>query len=430
MRTILCGCLLLTVFPASAPAAEKTIPGLEGLTRKVITRAVEVYRSAKTYQDRSVRSTDFELESEPKKPPALGRDVEAAFYHARPGRFRYESADLTLVCDGRTFWHHQARLGQYIRTRAPERWSFDREDEESLRAKGLLHRPAQSMLSNLPVEELFKEVARFESARPVEHREKKAIVVHGVMRQPPDDEEVPFDFWFDEASGVLMETAFDVTGPMAALKQSLERQEGVRVKRIISRIRYLDVKLDEPIPEVRFTFNPAEEDEKVDEFSSSMDARMARQKKLLGKPAPAIRLKDLAGRTVGLEDFKGKVVFIDFWATWCGPCVAAIPGVQKLHEKFKDHRDVVVLGVNCDDPEDEQTVRDFLKEKKITFAQILDSDGKARLAYSVPGIPCTVVIDRKGLIASIEVGGHDLEEMSAWVNAALKGQSAGDEKEK
>src|SRR6185437_12096879 len=100
--------------------------------------------------------------------------------------------------------------------------------------------------------------------------------------------------------------------------------------------------------------------------------------------------------------FRGqKVVLLDFWATWCGPCRMAMPGLQDLKDKFKD-RGLEILSINEGEGIDQ--VRSFIVQKKYSFQVLLDSDGGVGAKFGVRGIPTTVLIDKKGIIQRIQVG--------------------------
>ncbi|GMU34843.1 MAG: TlpA family protein disulfide reductase [Planctomycetia bacterium] len=116
-----------------------------------------------------------------------------------------------------------------------------------------------------------------------------------------------------------------------------------------------------------------------------------------GRPAPDWELKDFDGKTVRLKDLRGKVVLMDFWASWCGPCKMVMPGMQAIHEKFKD-KPVVICGVNCRErAETAPAARQFVKDKKLTYTQLINGDEVAK-AYHVRGIPCMYVIGPDGNI--------------------------------
>jgi peroxiredoxin len=121
-----------------------------------------------------------------------------------------------------------------------------------------------------------------------------------------------------------------------------------------------------------------------------------------GRKAPDFVLKDIDGNEAKLADFKGKVVLIDFWASWCGPCKRAMPHIQRIYEKYKD-KDVVVLGINTRESQ-EGKVEPFLKEHKITYRTLVDNDGKVVKQYGVQGIPALFLIDKEGLIQFKQTG--------------------------
>ena len=112
-------------------------------------------------------------------------------------------------------------------------------------------------------------------------------------------------------------------------------------------------------------------------------------------------LQDLEGKPVSLSDYKGKVVFIDFWATWCPPCRASIPAVENLYEQYKDNEDFVVLGINLQ--EDKDTILKFMKKQKMNYPVLL-SDKKVISNYKISSIPRFFIIDKNGEIYNKYVG--------------------------
>lgn len=111
-------------------------------------------------------------------------------------------------------------------------------------------------------------------------------------------------------------------------------------------------------------------------------------------------LKDLSGKEVSLSDFRGKVVMLDFWATWCPPCVKAIPELMALHEKFKA-QGFEVIGISMDHSISD--VRNFVRDKNVTYT-ILMSDDKVEKQYGVITIPVTFMVDRSGKVAKKHLG--------------------------
>ena len=132
-----------------------------------------------------------------------------------------------------------------------------------------------------------------------------------------------------------------------------------------------------------------------------------------GKPAPAFTLKTFDGRAVSLADYRGKVVLLDFWGTFCAPCMAALPELQAMHDKHAQ-RGFVVLGVTVDD-------RPALVKKataKLTYP-IVQATPQVWSAYKVNALPSLVLVDRSGRIAKRFGGEADRAAMHAAIEKAL-----------
>jgi peroxiredoxin len=142
---------------------------------------------------------------------------------------------------------------------------------------------------------------------------------------------------------------------------------------------------------------------------------------LVGKPAPDFELELLAGKTFHLADSKGKVVVLDFWATWCGPCIQAMPQVEKATGEFPDN-DVQLVAVNLQ--ESPQQIKTMMERHQLHPPRVaLDKDGTIAERYGAVAIPQTVVINREGIITRLFVGGgpHLGDQLREAINAALTG---------
>jgi peroxiredoxin len=120
------------------------------------------------------------------------------------------------------------------------------------------------------------------------------------------------------------------------------------------------------------------------------------------KIAPDFALKDVDGKTVRLSDYKGKVVLLDFWATWCGPCKIEIPWFMEFERKYKD-RGFAVLGVSMDD-DGWQAVRPFIQEVGMNYRVMVGNDQTGDQYGGIDALPKTFLIDRDGRVASEHIG--------------------------
>jgi thiol-disulfide isomerase/thioredoxin len=130
-------------------------------------------------------------------------------------------------------------------------------------------------------------------------------------------------------------------------------------------------------------------------------------------------LPDLNGSKVSLADHRGKIVFLNFWATWCPPCRAEMPSMEKLYSKFKDN-DFTILAVNLG--ENEKQVRAFKESYKLNFPILLDADSSLGSIYGAISIPTTYLIDREGYIMGGALGPRDWASREAFdlINSLLK----------
>jgi len=127
-----------------------------------------------------------------------------------------------------------------------------------------------------------------------------------------------------------------------------------------------------------------------------------------GHPAPDFTMTGLDGQTIRLSDFRGKVVLLDFWATWCNPCIVELPNVLRTYKEYKD-QGFAIIGLSLD--ESRQQLSEFVRQRNIAWPQLFDGKGwKMRIAqlYRVSAIPATFLLDRSGTIRYKNVRGPEL----------------------
>ena len=149
------------------------------------------------------------------------------------------------------------------------------------------------------------------------------------------------------------------------------------------------------------------------------------RKKMMNQPAPQFALLDLDGKTVKMSELKGKTVVLDFWATWCTPCKASFPGMQKLVNKYKDNPDVKFLFIDIREKKGAtvEQVAQFIADNKYTFHVLLDNDNKVFNQFKLIGVPTKFVIDPSGVIRFKSVGfegSNDnlVKELSTMIDVA------------
>ena len=131
----------------------------------------------------------------------------------------------------------------------------------------------------------------------------------------------------------------------------------------------------------------------------------------VGLPAPDFKFPGMDGKMVSLSDFRGKVVLVNIWATWCRSCVDEMPSMEKLYQKLKN-QDFEILAVSIDSLGAE-VVAPFMKKYKLTFPALMDSEGTLRIAYRTTGVPESFIIDKDGKLVKKIIGPLD------WTNAEV-----------
>ena len=121
----------------------------------------------------------------------------------------------------------------------------------------------------------------------------------------------------------------------------------------------------------------------------------------VGKPAPNFQLPNLGGELVSLSDFQGKPVLINFWASWCQPCVYEMPFIQEVFEEWSG-QGLVVLAINMG--ENSSKVETFMESHGLSFPVLLDMQGKVGGQYNIRGIPTTFSVDKDGIIQAMRIG--------------------------
>ena len=363
--------------------------GLSG--RAVLDKMVEVYQNASSYADRGqVRIAGTVNGKEFKQAASYVVALE------RPNKIRLEVFRGIVVVDGEHLWAFVMDLpNQVLKRPAPNKLSPGTIFTDSILTGAMCQGPTQGyswvslqtilLFAHDPLKSLLYSA---EEPQLLESGMIGSNLCHRVAARRPDGTAV---FWIDEASHVLRRFEF----PSDELKNMFA---GANVENLSLTAELTDAQLNAPIDPNAFKFQPPPEAKIVEQLAApGMD--------FLGKPSPAFTFVDLEGNQVTPESLSGKVVVLNFWATWSDPSRSILPVLETVYQKYKDNPKVVILGLNVDQPEvDNATVKAVLDELKVTLPIVRDPEQYANKAFGVSSIPTIVVLGSSGAVEAYEEG--------------------------
>lgn len=159
-------------------------------------------------------------------------------------------------------------------------------------------------------------------------------------------------------------------------------------------------------------------DQMIESIKAQEEGKKIQRSLAQGTKFPPFEVKSLEGKPLKLEDYKNKVVLIDFWATWCGPCIAELPNVKDAYEKHHG-KGFEIIGISLD--QSEEKLKEFIKSKEMPWPQYFDGKGwqnALAVKYGVNSIPATYLLDREGKIIGQGLRGEQLEKAVASALAA------------
>jgi thiol-disulfide isomerase/thioredoxin len=376
--------LLASLVPAAPAAAE--IPAAEAA---ILNQVQQSYRGLKKFW--FVGSIHTEIVKAGTPSQTQHADFQAAVAPGGKARDEVQNPAVggAFVADGKQIWIYNAGLHQVVH-------KVGNSDSvlAGIAAKGvagaLILRYASLTTAATSAKRLADEsVTVGGKAHPCDVIE----ITYPSTSNNPAIQEGPRTFWIDKTSRMVLRQRTKVVADLPQLGGHIEQTETISFSR---------TDLDPVLPDSLWVFRVPAGTREVAEFEApnQQDPGAA----MAGKPAFDFALKDLAGKPHSLKALRGKVVLLDFWATWCGPCRMTMPRVAKIHRDYQA-KGVEVLSINVGETAAQAGA--YIKKNGYTFTTLLDGNRQVAEGYQVNGIPTLVVIDKTGKISSYLVGAHE-----------------------
>jgi len=367
--------------PISSAQSALSPNGLE-----LLQRVARHYADAKTYYLESVEehTSSSEYMRDWNKTVLIAAEAPGGRYYFE-GRSNMGSG--LKVADGQTVWTY--RVGEHRYTAKPESSESAGKQKPVPMQEGPILQAKNLRTSLANWAELVQSADRLpDETLPVEGKLVLCQVVRvkstDLKRSRPSNR-LERTFWIDREHDTIVKMV--ERGQTTMLMGQASIPEEVEMT-----TWYGHTVLDGPVRDSLFTFNPPPDAHLIADFpdrDGSMGGSMA------GDPAPPLKLKSADGKVVPLESFRGHPVLLDFWATWCGPCVAMLPQMAQIYQEGKD-KGLVLLGVDQD--EDAAAAAGFLAKKGYAWPNFHDGDGEIEKLMGPAPVPRVVLIDAQGQI--------------------------------
>ena len=385
---------------------------------EIFLRSMALYKSLKGYRD-TITVSGCVVKPDMEN----GNTSKYMFAFEKPNRIRIEEISespigFDMFCNGEKMVTYTKGWKQYKKVEAPQVITTANFRNLGFGSFIVDH----IILSDDPLRDLMKGVegvrevgGEILDGRPTAIIEisQLASVSYGMMFQDRYKEDflIPIRLWIGTHDHLIRkiarETDMDMNVTHMTEKEQSSMGDHFKGMKTSTIELHSAIEIDPVFSDRDFTFVPPEGSELVERFGPPVIPQKGPPYvgSVFGKPAPDFTLKDTDGNEAKLSDFKGKVVLLDFWATWCDPCIQAMPHLQLLHENFKE-KDVVILGINSWERQKDK-VMPFLKDHNITYRILLDSDNEVLGKYDVSRIPSFFILDKQGIIRYLYRGMPD-----------------------
>lgn len=367
------------------PAADATAPVDTNESAAILARVAQSYRGFDSYQFEGTVRLAVNVQDK-----VQNLELPFTISAAKPGKYRAEISNpmiqMVNVSDGQQTWNYVPQLGQFTKKMVTP-------------LKGDAVPAPNPVVSATPLARYLSMDQGSENARlvrmetvGVEGQAWDCYVIETTFQRPMNAQMgvSPTTFWIDKTRHVVLRESTTVKLASSPTGGPMEMNQVTTFE--VARV-------NQPLPDSMFIFQPPADAKEVDEIT--MPGLQPPQSELVGKPALPFKLKNLRGKETTLASWKGKVVLLDFWASWCGPCRIEMPVIAKLDKELRA-KGLVVVAVNVG--ETAAVASGYLKKNNYTFAALLDSDSQISDRYGATGIPTVVIIDRRGNVSSHFIG--------------------------
>lgn len=419
LRYILLSALIVLSMTTRPTRAETALDEVLSATAESISRI-------QTLRMKGVWNVEFEMQGMKQK-----TEVETVLIYERPDRFSLKGQHAVMVCDGSNVYIRNPMARRYFQI--PLEKGLDELATGPLQGSMWGFMPdTKALLSKDPLDALRTAVedAQIELLpdEMIEGRDCR-VLSYALEEEYSPFKKMAFRVWVDKEYGLIRRV--ESLPPKADEEPGRKSEDDDMAGRMAEMMRNMKVRFElaelevnGPIADEEFVFK-AEPGDKKEESPFGLkgafgeDAGFSRFE-LSGQKAPDFSLKLLDGETFTLSAHTGSVVLIDFWATWCGPCMKALPEMKKLHEKYKE-KGLVVIGVSRDKPGHEEKIRETFQKHKLAYPTGIDVNQIAD-DYKVRGIPCLVLVNRDGIVQGRKVGfGGGMATLQKEIETVLEG---------
>lgn len=400
MKKLLVAALLAVCFIAAMVQAEDAKPNIDPKADAILKKMFQTYRELKSYQGTATVQITQEQSGQKRTDKVTNNAIIS-----RPNMVRLtranDSGRTEFASDGKTLLKYISDYGQYTVEPAPAQINMS-----DIKQWASLDPSVEHIFTENYYGEFIKvtKSLRYSGTDKIDGKELDVIEVEDQIEKSPEAwDRVTARIWLGKEDSLLHRYLTNM------LKDTTDSNGRPISQRVTIDITYSNRQVNQPIAANAFAFSPPKDAKLVKEFKKEEGGD------LVGQPAPDLALVSLEGAKVSLKDYRGKVVLLDFWATWCPPCRKELPHIQKLNDELKA-KGLAVFGVNNEPPE--KPIQ-FVKENKYSFTTLTD-DGSACRSYRITAFPTLVIIDKEGKVREYLVGYQEESVLRSKIEALLK----------